>query len=112
MEKINFSQQAEEIGISLKNLIELYRLFVEQTDKDIIELNSFITEEDPDKLRDTAHHIKGACLNLELNKMVEVAVQMQLKVTEKNWENQRLLLLQFTDLLNDLKKILHKVEHE
>ncbi|MBN2657344.1 MAG: Hpt domain-containing protein [Spirochaetales bacterium] len=76
MEPLNLAEQAEEIGIDRSSLLSLYYIFINQTDIDLKELRQFIAEENRAAIREKAHHIKGASLNLEIDGMARSARQM------------------------------------
>lgn len=71
MKHLDLDQQAVEIGIDRGTLLSLYYVFIKQTEKDLVSLKELIEKKDKSSLRDLAHHIKGACLNLEINSMAE-----------------------------------------
>jgi|GEM_PF-1618234 len=111
MSKIDLAKQAEEIGISAENLYELYMLFVEQTESDLIDLGKYISSGDFDNINNCAHHIKGACLNLELFSMADFAVDMQ--DLSKKEDNKQLLnyYSEFSNLFEELKIELVKADY-
>lgn len=108
MQKIDIEHQADEIGIDTSTLIDLYKLFLEQTENDIIELEAFISGKNVSKVKDTAHHVKGACLNLELLHMAELVREMEKKSINGAWDDISSLLKSFIDAFNDLKVFIIK----
>lgn len=96
-------KQAEEIGVDVETLIELYSLFFDQTDSDLIRFNTVIKSKDIQNVKDIAHHIKGACLSLELSTLFELAGDME-KLSEKEvWDEITSLLIIFTETLEEKK---------
>jgi HPt (histidine-containing phosphotransfer) domain-containing protein len=73
MDPLNLKEQADEIGIDRETLLSLYYVFIKQTDKDLAALRNLISEKNLSDLREMAHHIKGASLNLEISAMAESA---------------------------------------
>lgn len=67
MTMLNLKKQAEEIGIQKSKLLSLYQLYASQTETDIQKLEEAIGRENRKGVRQMAHHIKGASLNLELD---------------------------------------------
>lgn len=109
---IDFKKQAEDIGIDVNSLLSLYSLFLEQTENDIILIESYISQKDSKSIRDVNHHIKGASLNLELYAMVEASQKISGLLDEKSWDEISIEVSQFSNELNELKSILDKVAHE
>lgn len=105
-------KQAEEIGIDVENLLSLYRLFVEQTEIDIIAMERFISEKDSQAMEASSHHIKGASLNLELYSLVECAKSLHTFAEGEEWEQITLEMENFRGFLNELKSQIQKAENE
>ncbi|MBB6480943.1 Hpt domain-containing protein [Spirochaeta isovalerica] len=82
MKLLNLAEQAEDIGIDRSSLLSLYYIFINQTETDLKELKQLIAENNRSAIRDKAHHIKGASLNLEIEDMVESARLMVLNCDE------------------------------
>jgi HPt (histidine-containing phosphotransfer) domain-containing protein len=71
--------QAEEFGMDEEDVRRLYLTFLESTEQDLILLDQAFTEQDAEKLRATAHQIKGAAGNLELEVIAEAARRIEEK---------------------------------
>lgn len=112
MDGINLKKQSEEIGIDLGNLLSLYTLYMEQTDSDLKEMESLVVHEDSKALRDMAHHIKGASLNLELSNMVNYAKSLQDLAEQSDWNRINTVHHDLKSYFSDLKKYLEKIQHE
>jgi len=112
MKGIDLEKQSEEIGIDIFNLLSLYILYIEQTDGNIIEMESLIEEKNSKALRDMAHHIKGASLNLELNIMVDYAKSLQEMAEQNDWIQISSVYDQFKVYFIELKMYLEKLQHE
>jgi HPt (histidine-containing phosphotransfer) domain-containing protein len=78
-------------------------MFVEQTENDIQLLNGYINSKDSIKIKESAHHIKGACLNLELSSMAESARLMETLSKGESWDDISRLLEDFVNSFKDLK---------
>ncbi len=85
MTEQDLKKQADEIGIDVDSLISFYRLYIEQTDKDLQQLKALIPERRTDKVKDLAHSIKGASLNLDLNNISETARKIENYVMGNSW---------------------------
>lgn len=71
MKDFDLNSQSEEIGIDKSALLSLYYIYINETEKDMKELFSLVEKRDIGEVRNLAHHIKGASLNLEINTLVE-----------------------------------------
>ncbi len=85
MTEQDLQKQADDIGIDVDSLVSFYRLYIEQTDKDLQQLKALIPEKKIDKVKDLAHSIKGASLNLELNCISETAQKIENCVMGNSW---------------------------
>ena len=112
MDRIDFKKQSDEIGIDIKNLLSLYQLFMDQTENDILELEQYINDHNNKSIGETAHHIKGASLNLELHSMADIAINMQKQSDCKDWDALAALLSSFKEEFNQLQILIHKAENE
>ncbi len=112
MDRINFQEQAEEIGIDLENLLSLYNLFVDQTEGDISKMESFISLKNSKDLRSTSHHIKGASLNLEIFSLVDSAKYLEAYSESEDWNQIASEFENFKKCFVILKSHLQKVENE
>jgi len=108
MNKTDLEHQAYEIGIDINTLTDLYKVFFEQTENDIFLLESFITSKNIQKIKESAHHIKGACLSLELKTLAELAREMEVLSDNKSWDEISSLLKLFTDTMNEVKLFFNK----
>ena len=112
MDGIDLKKQSEEIGIDIKNLLSLYILYVEQTDHDIVKMETLIAEKDSKAIRDMAHHIKGASLNLELVKMVDFTKFLQNLAEQNDWNQITTVFDQVKEYFKELKMHLEKLHNE
>ncbi|MBI9098768.1 MAG: Hpt domain-containing protein [Spirochaetaceae bacterium] len=112
MDQIDIKKQSEEIGIDVQALLSLYNLFTDQTETDMNQLKVLISEKNAKEVKDIAHHIKGACLNLELLSMVEQAKEMEKLAISEDWETLLSVHSLFSSDLFVLKEMLSRVEHE
>ncbi len=88
---MNLEQIAEEIGISADSLRSMYRSFLENTERDLKEIEAASENGDLEALRSHAHHIKGAANNLELTELGEIA--KELEYAAKNEESGKIASL-------------------
>lgn len=112
MNKINLQKQADDIGIELKNLLSLYSLFIEQTEGDIAEMERQISKRDLKSMRASAHHIKGASLNLEIYSLVESAKSLETLSDDKDRDRIAAEFENFKEQFIELKSYILQVEHE
>mgnify|MGYP006286837069 CR=1 len=82
---------AAEIGISADTLRSLYRNFLESTLKHLEDLEEGIRNVDPKDVKTTAHHIKGAAINLDLAGLAEKAKIIEDTAEQNNWEETKRL---------------------
>ncbi len=98
---------AAEIGISGDTLRSLYRSFLDSTPKDLAALKNGIAQQDPDIVTTSAHHIKGAAINLELLKLAEAAKILENSAKQGNWEE---LTRLFHELISSFKQEKEAIE--
>lgn len=70
---------AGELGLEEQEVRRLFQTFLESTEKDLVLLDQAFTEQDEEKMRAAAHHIKGAAGNLELEVIAEAARRIEEK---------------------------------
>ena len=70
---MNYSVLAKELGLEEEEFFELVGLFVEVSRADLARLESSLHAGDAEQVREAAHSIKGAALNLGLNDISEIA---------------------------------------
>jgi HPt (histidine-containing phosphotransfer) domain-containing protein len=70
---------AEDLGLEEEDVHRLILTFLETTEQDLLLLNQAYSQKDAERLRATAHHIKGAARNLELNEIAEAAMAIEEK---------------------------------
>ena len=66
MNPISISNLAQSLGLEIQDYRSLVELVLQTTADDLQKLDSAITERDTSLVSQTAHHIKGAAVNLEL----------------------------------------------
>lgn len=69
MNHMNISNLAQSLGIETQDYKSLVELFLQTTSDDLQKLDSAIAERDLSLVSQTAHHIKGAAVNLELQEI-------------------------------------------
>ena len=70
---------AEDLGLEEEDVRRLVLTFLDSTEQDLVQLTQAFSDQDADKLRKTAHHIKGAAVNLELSEIAEAALVIEEK---------------------------------
>lgn len=77
MDITDLDRQAEEIGIDRNSLLSLYRVYMEETESDLVELSRMISGKRFGDVRAMAHHIKGASVNLEIDDLADAAASLE-----------------------------------
>ncbi|MFO7729287.1 MAG: Hpt domain-containing protein [Spirochaetia bacterium] len=77
---MNIQSSAAEIGISVEAYKRICALFIENTDKDMLQLKSELDMNDLKKSAATAHHIKGAAANMDYEDLASLAKKLQLQL--------------------------------
>jgi len=80
---MNIEQISLSIGIDTKTVQNLFSLFIRQTAADLVAIQSAVKEKDWDTLKQTAHSIKGAALNLELEEIAAAAKEIEEKASRE-----------------------------
>ncbi|HDQ14061.1 MAG TPA: Hpt domain-containing protein [Sediminispirochaeta sp.] len=93
---------AAEIGISLAAYKRLCRLFLDNTDRDIQTLHDALRAGDTGKISETAHHIKGAATNLDLEELADLAAEMRAHA-EEDHERLEEVLSRLGDTYKEIK---------
>ena len=112
MVDIDFKNQADEIGIDVNTLANLYRLFIEQTEIDIRQLEEAISIKEIRKVKEIGHSIKGSSLNLELIDFSNMAGDIEIFAEDEAWGKLAGILLKFCKSFNDLKSFLNEAVDE
>ena len=84
---IEISRLAKEIGISEETYKKLIHTFIESTKSDLEQLQIAIKKENTPQIQEYCHHIKGAAINLELEKISEISKKMEKHVKKKMLAN-------------------------
>ena len=83
---MNYSVLAKELGLEEEEFLELVRLFAEVSTDDLARLESSLRMGNSEQVREAAHSIKGAALNLGLNDISEIARIVEDKAREDSLE--------------------------
>jgi len=75
---MNIQSSAAEIGISVEAYKRICVLFIENTDKDLLQLKSELGLRNFTQSAATAHHIKGAAANMDYEELADLAKKLQL----------------------------------
>jgi two-component system sensor histidine kinase/response regulator len=106
---INRKQLLERVDGDLELLEELLTVFVEEFPAQLREIEEAILCNDADKLRKSAHRLKGALGNLAAEEAYETAIAMETYGINRDMTTARNLYLEFgrqiMSALDDLKSI-------
>ena len=70
---------AEKLGMEEADARRLVSIFLETTERDLLLLQEAISARDGEKVRSTAHNIKGAAGNLDLERIARAALELEKK---------------------------------
>lgn len=84
---VDLSRLSRAISGDLKVELELFRIFVEQTNEQLRSLEAALAREDYDQIREDAHSIKGASANIGADRLRELAAFLEGRM--KNGEHTR-----------------------
>ncbi len=76
MADYSLAQLASEIEFDPEDYSPLLQLFVNTTDSDLVKISGAVTVKDCELISTNIHNIKGASMNLGLNKITEIVDQM------------------------------------
>jgi two-component system sensor histidine kinase TorS len=76
---MDITSWAEELGMEEADARRLMNIFLQTTERDLLLLQEAISARDADRVRSTAHHIKGAAGNLELQLIARAALELEEK---------------------------------
>jgi HPt (histidine-containing phosphotransfer) domain-containing protein len=68
---------ADDLGLEEEDVRRLILTFLDATEQDLVELDRSFSEQDAEKMRETAHHIKGAAGNLEFSEIARMALELE-----------------------------------
>jgi HPt (histidine-containing phosphotransfer) domain-containing protein len=95
---------AERLGLDVEDIRELFELYVETTASDLAELKEAIETKDAHLAHAKAHSIKGASGNLGLDKMYQVAKEIDDRVRVNSLDGLENMLQVFQEKFNSLVK--------
>ena len=76
MAEYSLKSLAAEIEFDVEDFIPLINLFIDTTDSNLIEISSAVKESDKELVLANIHNIKGASMNLGLEKITGIMEQM------------------------------------
>lgn len=85
---------------------ELLQIFVDDTDARLAIAHLALKEQDQEQLARAAHHIKGASANIGVNRMQQVALQLEQCVLLNNFADVETLLTQLEKILDEVRNYL------
>jgi HPt (histidine-containing phosphotransfer) domain-containing protein len=74
---MNFKEIAQSLDLEEDEYKDLIKLFIETTESNLKELEGSIASQDAEGIFKTAHRIKGAAFNLELNDIAVLAKEIE-----------------------------------
>jgi HPt (histidine-containing phosphotransfer) domain-containing protein len=74
---MNFSEMAENVGLTVDEFVEIAHGFVEATHSDLVQLKAAIQACLPQQISATAHSIKGAALTFGFEQMHAAALMVE-----------------------------------
>jgi HPt (histidine-containing phosphotransfer) domain-containing protein len=100
---INKEELMERVDGDYELLKELISIFIEELPQQLRDIEGAINNQDSDKLRKSAHRLKGAVGNLAAEEAYEIAAQMELLGSRGELSSARYL---YSDLKKQLKSVL------
>ncbi len=108
---LRIEEVAEERGLDAQDVIEFLHDFVEFTENsDLPALKEALTRSDHAAVRERAHSIKGAAVNLKLDQIAALALEMEQRVKAKDLAYLKALVTDLEASLAVLKDFLKKIE--
>ncbi len=74
---MNFSEMAENVGLTVDEFVEIARGFIETTQSDLMQLKAAMAANLPQQISATAHSIKGAALTFGFEGMHAAALTVE-----------------------------------
>ena len=84
---MDFKVQAEKMGLEEEEYMEIVNLFIQTTVDNLGQIRSAVKTGDVSKIREEAHSLKGAALNLGFWEICEIADRMTKRVRENCWQD-------------------------
>ncbi|MCU0574664.1 MAG: Hpt domain-containing protein [Syntrophobacteraceae bacterium] len=84
---MNFSEMAENVGLSVDEFVEIAHGFIEATHSDLLQLRAAIRASLPEQISATAHSIKGAALTFGFEQMHEAALTVERQARENTLDS-------------------------
>lgn len=108
---LRIEEVAEERGLDDRDVIEFLHDFVEFTENsDLTGLKEALAKSDLVAVRERAHSIKGAAVNLKLDRIAELALEMEQRAKAKDLDYLKALVTDLEASLAMLKDFLRKTE--
>lgn len=74
---MNFSEMAENVGLTVDEFVEIAHGFIEATQSDLLQLKAAMQASLPQQISATAHSIKGAALTFGFERMHDAALTVE-----------------------------------
>ena len=106
MANYSLAQLASEIEFDVEDYSSLLKLFVNTTNSNLVEIISAVIAEDCDLISTNIHNIKGASMNLGLNKITEIVDQMSKFNNDSSFADIEAKVKECEAELTELKRLL------
>jgi len=83
---LDYDDLALSIGVKARYIPMIIESFMKETDSILSILEKSIEIKDYEKIRSSAHAIKGSAGNIKFNEIYEMAMEMELEAAQKNGE--------------------------
>ncbi len=84
---LDYEGALERLGGDEEFLLELLEEMLIQLDSGLLELKEAVAEADYEKVKRTAHGLKGASANLNIDRLAQLFKQMEVMANEQNLTN-------------------------
>ncbi|MBW1995441.1 MAG: Hpt domain-containing protein, partial [Deltaproteobacteria bacterium] len=81
---MDYKTLARNLGLEENEYLEMITLFVEVSNSDLDRWEAGLQQSDAEKVRESAHSIKGAAVNLGLQEIGDTAFKVEVNAREKN----------------------------
>ena len=106
MAEYSLEKLASEIEVGVEDYSPLLKLFVDTTDSNLAEISGAIEVSDSNLISSNIHNIKGAALNLGLDKITGIVEQMSKLNIAGSFADIIAIVKECESELNDIRKLL------
>jgi HPt (histidine-containing phosphotransfer) domain-containing protein len=76
-DQLDFDALATRVGLDRSMIVELFDVFLTTSEADLAQLRSAVVDENPDRVVEAAHSIKGAAMSLGLIHLSRLALEIE-----------------------------------